>query len=52
MVDDWVTTLTSNAVLFFADYDEVNEEQKARYAFTVDNTDFFADGSKGYQIIL
>jgi hypothetical protein len=52
MTDAWVTTLTSNAVLFFADYDEVNEEQKAIYGFTVGNTNLFADGSKGYQIIL
>ena len=52
MTNPWVTTLTSNEVLFFADYDEANEEQKAIYGFTVGNTDFFADGTKGYQIIL
>lgn len=52
MSEAWTTTLTANAVLFFADYDLVNSEQKAIYAFTVNNTDFFADGSGGYQIIL
>ena len=52
MQNDFSTTLSSNAVLFFANYDECNEEQKAVYSFICDNTDFFADGSKGYQIIL
>ena len=52
MTNDWSTTLTSNAVLFFADYNDTTDEQKAKYAFIVDNTDFFADGIKGYQIIL
>lgn len=52
MTDNWSTILTANAVLFFADYDEANEEQKAIYGFTVGDTNFFADGSKGYQVIL
>lgn len=52
MTDDWATPLTSNAVLFFGDYDEVNEEQRSKYAFISDNTNFFADGTKAYQIIL
>lgn len=52
MQNDWSTILSPNAVLFFADYDESNSEQRARYAYTVGNTNFFNDGSKGYQIIL
>lgn len=52
MTDEWATTLTANEVLFFADYDDSNEEQKAKYAYTVGNTNFFDDGTKGYQIIL
>jgi len=52
MTNAWTTPLTSNEVLFFADYDEVDADQKSRYAFIVNDTDFFTDGSKGYEIIL
>lgn len=33
------------------DYDEATEEQRAKYAFIGENTGFFNDGSKSYQII-
>lgn len=52
MTDLWSTTLTSNIVLFFAPYDESNEEQKAKYAYIVGDSDVFTDGTKGYQVIL
>jgi len=52
MVDPWTTILSANAILFFADYNDVNEEQQSKYAFAVGPTDLFADGSKSYQIIL
>jgi len=48
---DFVSVLGTDIVLKMADYDEANEEQKARYAFIGDNSGFFNDGSKSYQII-
>lgn len=51
MENDFTTTLGADTAFIFADYNEVNEEQKAKFQFIVNNTDFFSDGSKGYQII-
>ena len=52
MTNDFTTILGPTTAFVFADYDEVNEEQKAKYAFIVGDSNFFLDGSKGYQIIL
>lgn len=52
MENDWISILSSNVVLKFADYDEASNEQRAKYAFVGVPGDFFPDGSKAYQIIL
>jgi hypothetical protein len=51
MTDDFVSTLGTDIVLKFADYDNASEEQRARYGFIGENSGFFNDGSKVYQII-
>jgi hypothetical protein len=49
----WVTTLGAEHLLFFADYDQVNEDQKARFAFvSPDSNVFLSDSSKAYEIVL
>jgi hypothetical protein len=45
------TTLLVDFWVKLPDYDEAIDEQKARYAFIGENTGFFSDGSKSYQII-
>lgn len=51
--NDWTTVLpSSNLYLFFADYDESSDLQLAKYAYIAPNTDFFADGTKAYQIVI
>lgn len=47
----WDTTLEVDFWLKLPDYDEASGEQKAKYAFIGENTGFFNDGSKSYQII-
>jgi hypothetical protein len=51
MTNAWVTTLTTNVRIKFADYDDASEGQKAKYAFVCDNSGFFTDGKKAYQIV-
>lgn len=49
--DDFVTTLTTDFVLLFADYDQVVESQK-RYAFANPNSsDDFSASEKSYKIV-
>lgn len=50
-VNEWTTTLENDFILKMSDYEEANDEQKARYAYIGSNTGFFNDGSKNYQII-
>ena len=51
MVTAWTTTLNSSIHrLRFANYDEQSSDQIARYASISPASDFFADGSKAYQI--
>lgn len=50
MVDPWATTLTTDFILRFADYDQVSDEQKLIYAFVGYDIGTFGDGSKSYQI--
>ena len=47
----WTTTLELGLWLKLTDYDEATDEQKAKYAFIGENTGFFNDDSKSYQII-
>jgi hypothetical protein len=51
MLNDFSTPLNTDIRLKFPDYDSASNEQKARYAFIGENTGFFNDGSKSYQII-
>lgn len=49
--EPWTTTLEVGLWLKLPDYDQATEDQRARYAFIGENTGFFSDGSKSYQII-
>lgn len=51
MANNWTTTLTTNVRIKFADYDEASDTQKAKYAFICQNSGFFDDGKKAYQIV-
>ena len=52
MEDNWVTTLGSNVSLYFADYDDSNGDQRARFVYIAPDIGLFViDGSKAYQII-
>lgn len=51
MVNPWSSTLTTDFILRFAQYDEVSDEQKSLYAFVGYNSGAFGDGIKDYQII-
>ena len=47
----YITTLSVGLWVKLPDYNEASDEQKAKYAFIGENTGFFSDGSKSYQII-
>lgn len=51
MQNNFTTTLTNNVRIKFADYDEASDAQKAKYAFICQNSGFFDDGKKAYQIV-
>lgn len=51
MTDPWTTTLLTSHKLKMSDYDEASTAQQARYAFIGENTGFFNDGSKSYQVL-
>jgi hypothetical protein len=51
MRDDFISTLALGLWFKFADYDNVNELQRARFAFVGQNAGFFFDGSKTYQVV-
>lgn len=51
MEDSFTTTLEIDFWIKLPDYNDAIEEQRARYAFIGENTGFFFDGSKSYQII-
>lgn len=51
VLNDFTTTLTLNHMIRFADYDQVNDEQRNNYAFVGYNGGTFGDGSKSYQIV-
>lgn len=51
MVSAFSTTLTIDHMIRFADYDQVIDEQRNKYAFVGDNSGFFGDGLKSYQIV-
>jgi len=51
MVNDFSTTLLTTQRLRFPIYDNANEDQIARFAFSAPNTGFFDDGTKAYEII-
>jgi hypothetical protein len=52
MVNDFDTPLVAGLRLKFSTYDDADADQRARYAYTVGNTNVFSiDGSKGYQIL-
>jgi len=51
MLNDFVTPLTVLIRVKLCDYDEASDLQKTRYAYIGENTGFFNDGSKSYQII-
>lgn len=51
MRDAFTSPLEVGLWFKFADYDSASELQKARYAFVGQNSGFFNDGSKVYQII-
>lgn len=48
---DFVTPLVLGDWIKLPDYDEATLDQKTKYAFIGENTGFFNDGSKSYQII-
>ena len=52
MANEFGTTLTTDLMLRFPDYEFSTSDQRARYAFIGENSGFFSDGSKVYQIIL
>jgi len=47
----FLTTLTTLTRVKIAPYDLASEFQRSRYAYIVDGTGFFGDGTKGYQIL-
>jgi len=52
MTNDFVTVLGANVSLYFADYDNSNGDQRAKYAYVAPDTGIFViDNSKAYQII-
>lgn len=48
--NNWTGALALLTKLKFANYDNCNDAQRARYAFIVGNSGLFADGSGGYKI--
>ena len=48
-VDTWATTLLTTHRIMFADYDQVNEQQK-RFCFVSDDGNTFTDGKPAYKI--
>lgn len=50
-VNDFTSPIDNTCNLKMADYDNASEEQRARYGFVGENTGFFADDSKSYQIV-
>lgn len=48
---NFVSTLELDFWVKLPDYDEATIDQKAKYAFIGENSGFFSDGSKSYQII-
>lgn len=49
--NDFTTILTTNIRLKMSDYNETSKEQKGRYASIGENSGFFDDETKSYQII-
>lgn len=53
--DDWVSSLGSTVLLFFSDYDESSDLQRARYAYVAPDTNEFVIGTVtegAYQIFI
>lgn len=48
---DFTSILEVGLWVKLPDYDEATSDQKAKYAFVGENTGFFNDGSKSYQVI-
>lgn len=51
MLNNWTTTLTTDHMIRFADYDQCSVEQTSKYAFVGFNSGVFGDGIKSYQIV-
>ena len=51
MATDFTTVLTTNIKIKMADYNGTSTQQRNRYAAVGDNSGFFDDGTKSYQII-
>ena len=51
MKSNFSTTLTTSIKIYFPSYSQSSDLQKGKYIYAVDNTNFFGDGTKGYEII-
>jgi len=50
-LNDFVSVLGTDIITKMSDYDEASEDQRASYGYVGENSGFFSDGSKSYQIL-